>query len=63
MTSLDTVQDVQPQRRPRQWRLLHASAAITVTLTIIGGGAFSPFVIGEMEGEISVRVFGDVILS
>jgi len=58
-----TAQAVQPQRRSRQRRLLHASAAITVTLAIVGGAALSLFVIGEMEGEISVKAFEDVILA
>ncbi|MEQ8229309.1 MAG: TVP38/TMEM64 family protein [Rhodospirillales bacterium] len=53
----------QPQRRSTQWRLLYASLTLAVTLTIMGGAGLSLFLIGETEGEISVRAFENVILS
>jgi len=53
----------QPQRGSAQRRLLYASLALAVTLAIIGGAGLSLFLIDEIEGEISVRAFEDVILS
>lgn len=45
------------------WRLLYASLALVVTLMIVGGAGLGLFLIGEMEGEISVNAFVDVIRS
>lgn len=53
----------QPQRRSARLRRWYAFLALTVTLTIVGGAVLGLFLIGEMEGEISVRAFEDVILS
>src|SRR3546814_6092555 len=44
-------------------RRLYAFLALTITLVIVGGAALGLFLIGEMEGEISVEAFEDVILS
>src|SRR3546814_17855720 len=49
--------DLPPLRR------LYAFLALTITLVIVGGAALGLFFIGEMEGEISVEAFEDVILS
>lgn len=53
----------QPQRRSARLRRLYAFFALTVTLTIVGGAALGLVLIGQMEGEISVRAFEDVIRS
>ena len=53
----------QPQRRSARLQRLHAFLALTLTLVIVGGAALGLFLIGEMEGEISVKAFEDVILS
>lgn len=52
-----------PQRRSGQRRLLHVSLALPVTLAIVGGAGLGLLLIGEMEAEISVRAFEDVILA
>lgn len=49
--------------RSTRGRRLHAATAITVTLAIVGCAALGLFIIDEMEGEISVKAFEDVILS
>src|SRR3546814_7710304 len=49
--------DLPPLRR------LYAFLALTISLVIVGGAALGLFFIGEMEGEISVEAFEDVILS
>jgi len=50
-------------RRPRQRHHLHAGMAVAIALAIVGCAALGLFVINEMEGDISVKAFEDVILS
>jgi uncharacterized membrane protein YdjX (TVP38/TMEM64 family) len=52
-----------PQRRSARWRRLYALLALAVTLAIVGGAALGLFLIDQIEGEISVRAFEDVIRS
>ena len=63
MTAGGAREAAQPQRRSARLGRLYAFLALTVTLVIVGGAALGLFLIGEMEGEISVKAFEDVILS
>lgn len=63
MTSGGAREAAQQQCRSVRLRRLYAFLALTATLLIVGGAALGLFLIGEMEGEISVKAFEDVILS
>jgi hypothetical protein len=63
MTAGGAREAAQPQRRSAGLRRLQAFLALTLKLAIVGGAALGLFLIGEMEGEISVKAFEDVILS
>lgn len=56
-------QAAQPETWSTKRQILYASLALAVTLAIVGGAGLGLFLIGEMEGEISVKAFEDVILS
>ena len=56
-------QAAQPETWSMKRQILYASLALAVTLAIVGGAGLGLFLIGEMEGEISVKAFEDVILS
>lgn len=52
-----------PETPPARRRWLHAGVAVAIALAIVGGAGLGLVVIDEMEGEISVKAFEDVILS
>ena len=58
-----SAEGARPQHRPAPRRVVHASLALAVMLAVVGGAGLGLFLIEEMEGEISVRAFEDVILS
>ena len=63
LISADAWQPAQSRRRLARWRRWYALLALMVTLTIVGGAVLGFFLVDQMEGEISVRAFEDVIRS
>jgi uncharacterized membrane protein YdjX (TVP38/TMEM64 family) len=63
MTSGGAREAARQRRRSARLGRLYAFLAFTITSVIVGAAARGLFLIGEMEGTISVKAFEDVILS